>query len=387
MPLHLDILDVGQGDGMVVWLPTGKVMMVDLGSTKRKGLVTQDSFKYFRENTAFKNDGQEIEWLVLTHGDQDHYNMITKFLDTFKPSIKNVLHGGLEEDYRGLIGRLRGRQNPNGKATTIQTGAHRSFYPLASYFDLGAEVMVMASGVEAAGGDHAYAKNTRSTVLRIVYQNIGLLLTGDATRDTEGQMLGRMMKEGKLDSLRAQVLKVGHHGSHRTSNHAAFIAAVRPNYAFISSDRSGSLDPDPEQKATGHRLPQALTISLLQKYSKFLQQDCAAHSYVMSYQQSDYEEYNANPDIRGQTLDLPQSDEKLAWIQVNTTQGIFSTLAIMGLSDDPSDEGAKDIGVQYRVSISDQGDFEILSTFDFKEWYKLAGQAKNPVTQPTGGTQ
>lgn len=372
---------------MVVWLPSGKVMMIDLGSTKNKGLVTEDSFKYFRENTAFKSNGQEIEWLVLTHGDQDHYNMITRFLDTFKPSINNVLHGGLEDDYRGLIGKLRGRQNPNGKTTTIQTGVHQGFYPLANFYDLGAEVMVMAIGVEAAGGDRAYAKNTRSVVLRIVYQDIALLLTGDATRDTEGQMLGRMLEQKKLDALRAQVLKVGHHGSHRTSNHAAFIAAVSPNYAFISSDRSGSLDPDPEQKATGHRLPQALTISLLQRYSSVLQQDCGKHSYVMSYQKSDYEEYNAKPDIPGQTLGLPQSDKDLAWIQVDTTQGIFSTLAIMGLSDDPEDEGAKDQGVQYRVSISDQGDFEILSTFDFKEWYKLAEQAKNPVTQPTGGTQ
>jgi hypothetical protein len=41
MPLHLDILDVGQGDGMVIWLPNGKVMMVDLGSTKNKGLITE----------------------------------------------------------------------------------------------------------------------------------------------------------------------------------------------------------------------------------------------------------------------------------------------------------------------------------------------------------
>lgn len=44
VPLHLDILDVGQGDGMVVWLPNGKVIM-DLSSSKNKGIVTKDSFK------------------------------------------------------------------------------------------------------------------------------------------------------------------------------------------------------------------------------------------------------------------------------------------------------------------------------------------------------
>ena len=43
MPLHLDILDVGQSDGMVIWRPDDKIMMVDLGSTKNKELVTADS--------------------------------------------------------------------------------------------------------------------------------------------------------------------------------------------------------------------------------------------------------------------------------------------------------------------------------------------------------
>ena len=46
---------------MVIWLPNDKIMMVDLGSTKNKEVVTEDSFKYFRENTAFKNAGQVLD--------------------------------------------------------------------------------------------------------------------------------------------------------------------------------------------------------------------------------------------------------------------------------------------------------------------------------------
>jgi hypothetical protein len=375
MPLYLDILDVGQGDGMVVWLPNNKVMMVDLGSTKNKGIVSKDSFTYFRDHTAFKDKGQVLDWLVLTHGDRDHFNMVEDFLAAFGVNLRNVLHGGLESDYGGLIGRLRNRKNPDGKPTLIHTGTDKPFCPLAPTDELGAEVVMVASGVEASTKSPAYAKNTRSVVLRIVYQGIGMLLTGDATMETEGQIIGLFNKKlFPSDGIQSNLLKVAHHGSHRTSNHAIFIHYVNPNFAFISSDRSGSLVD--EQKATGHRLPQALTISLLRKYATRLQKDCGIHSYVMSYQKTDFEEYNRDPDIPGQTLDLPVSDKDLAWVEVPTTEGIFSTLAIMGLGTQASDDGSKDIGVQYRVSISDNADFDILSTEEFAKFNKVGALKK-----------
>jgi beta-lactamase superfamily II metal-dependent hydrolase len=368
MPMHLDILDVGQGDGMMLWLPNGKVMMIDYGSTRNKDLVQKDSFKYFSNHTKFSKPGQVLDWLVLTHGDRDHYNMVEAFLTQFSVNVRNVLHGGLESEYKGLIGKLRDRTNPDGTKTVIQTGANKGFYPLAT--DLGAEVMVIAIGVVAAGTGEAHIKNTRSVVLRVVYKGIGLLLAGDATSETEGQIVG-LMNSGavKKDALQANLLKVPHHGSHRSSNHAIFLVYVNPNFAFISSDRNGALDGD--QIATGHRLPQALTISLILKYATRLQKNCGEHSYVMAYQKSDYVAYNANPDIKGQTVDPLVSDNDNAWIQRTGTEGIFSTLTTMGLSEDPNNEGAKDLGVQYRVTISDDGDFEILSTEEFEVFDKL----------------
>jgi beta-lactamase superfamily II metal-dependent hydrolase len=360
MPLHLDILDVGQGDGMVVWLPNGKVMMVDYGSTKNKGLVSDHSFKYFRDHTPFKNPGQSLEWLVLTHGDRDHYNMVEAFLQQFSVNVRNVLHGGLENEYGGLINRLRNR-NPDRTSTTVVTGTDRGFFPLATTAALGAEVMVLAIGVRTMNSNAGYVKNTRSVVLRIVYQNVGMILAGDATRDTELQLINVLKNNGKdpRQELAAHVLKVAHHGSHRTSNNAVWIKCVRPNYAFISSDRSGALDDD--QKPTGHRLPQALTIELLRTYAN-LAQDRPSHSYVVSYQRSDFEEYNAHPEFTGQPMPFPTFSGHKIWEQVDTTEGIYSTLSRMGTSNDPSDEGAADVGVQYRVTIGDNGSLDVLTT-------------------------
>lgn len=376
MPLHLDILDVGQGDGMVVWLPNGKVMMVDLGSTRWKGLVTEDSFEYLRENTPFKNPGVTLEWLVLTHGDTDHYNMVEEFLDTFQVNIRNVLHGGLRTEYGKLIGNLGKRKNSDGTLPTIQTGVHKGFFPLAPTEDLGAEVMVMAIGVQAAAGNYGYTKNTRSVVLRIAYKGIGLLLAGDATRDTEGQILGRMLALKKTvpsmaTALRVNVLKVAHHGSHRTSNHAAFIAAVNPEYAFISSDRHGAIDPD-QDNITGHKLPQALTISLLEMYAARLKEGCAEHSYVTAYLEDDYNKYNEKPEIPGQTVDLLPVDMSAGWLQINSTRGIFTTLTSIGEGDDADNEDAKDGGTQYRVTISDNGELDILSTDDYEMFDQIS---------------
>jgi beta-lactamase superfamily II metal-dependent hydrolase len=363
MPLHLDILDVGQGDGMVVWLPNGKVMMVDLGSTKNKGIVTTDSFKYFRDHTAFSNQGQSLEWLVLTHGDRDHFNMVAQFLTDFAVNVRNVLHGGLEGEYGGLIGWLRGR-NPDRTQPKVLTGTNTGVFPLATTDALGADVKVLASGVQAVRGNAGHVKNTRSVVLRIDHKGKGIILAGDATCETEDHIRGLILskRQDPAQVLAADVLKIGHHGSHRTSNHARWLQAVNPRYAFISSDRSGSLDDD--QRPTGFRLPQALTIQLLRKYSTRLEQDLEEHTYVMSYQRSDFEQFNARPDIPGETLPFPASDNDLAWIEMSTKEGIFSTLARMGLSLDPTDEGAADLGVQYRLTIFDDGSIDVLSTDD-----------------------
>jgi hypothetical protein len=361
---------------MLLWMPGGQFMMVDLGSTKNRGLVREDAFKYFAEHTPFKDPHQWLEWLVLTHGDIDHYNFVDPFLKKFNPNIRNVLHGGLADEYggtKGLISKLSERENSDGTKPAIYTGTNLHFADLDPSGAMKADVVALATGVVASAGDKGYVKNTRSVVLRIHYKGIALMLMGDATRDTERAIVSFILSKGgdPRAVIPANVLKVGHHGSHRTSNLAQWFSIVDPNYAFISSDRAGSLDPD-ERLYTGHRLPQMLTLDILRAYAKRLQLDCAPHTYVSSYQRTDYEEYNSHPDVPGQLLPIPTNPNDLEWIQSDTRQGIFSTLAVMGTSTDPDDEGAADQGVQYRVTIGDNGEFDIYATLDFSKYTKLS---------------
>jgi len=70
--------------------------------------------------------------------------------------------------------------------------------------------------------------NEDSVVIRLTCGELSVLLTGDATSDSETSMLA---DAGLV--LNAEVLKVGHHGS-STSTSAAFLTAVTPEDAIVS---------------------------------------------------------------------------------------------------------------------------------------------------------
>ncbi|RLB40299.1 MAG: DNA internalization-related competence protein ComEC/Rec2, partial [Deltaproteobacteria bacterium] len=76
--------------------------------------------------------------------------------------------------------------------------------------------------------DAALGLNYNSISLRLVFGRRAFLFTGDLERDSERLLLAA----GRIQ--RADVLKVAHHGS-RTSTSPAFLAAVRPSLAVISS--------------------------------------------------------------------------------------------------------------------------------------------------------
>ncbi len=75
----------------------------------------------------------------------------------------------------------------------------------------------------------AAAKNDDSLVLRLRYQERTILLPGDAEKGAEREMLS----ESGQNELRAEALKIGHHGS-KNSTTAEFLAAVKPRLAIIS---------------------------------------------------------------------------------------------------------------------------------------------------------
>jgi beta-lactamase superfamily II metal-dependent hydrolase len=96
--------------------------------------------------------------------------------------------------------------------------------------------------------------NDNSFVLRISLGGRAALLTGDAEHIEEAELVARFGAE-----LRAELLKVGHHGS-RTSSNVAFLSAVRPRIATVSCGvRNRYGHPHPEAMT---RLSQAGALAL-----------------------------------------------------------------------------------------------------------------------------
>ena len=81
----------------------------------------------------------------------------------------------------------------------------------------------------SAANSSTAAKNDDSLVLRLRYQERAILLSGDAEKEAESEMLA----ENSEDELQAEVLKIGHHGG-RNSTTPDFLAAVKPRLGIIS---------------------------------------------------------------------------------------------------------------------------------------------------------
>ncbi|MCG3131960.1 MAG: hypothetical protein FLDDKLPJ_02770 [Phycisphaerae bacterium] len=222
--LRVHFIDVGQGDCTLIECPGGGVILVDCGSL---GGGDRDRVKaYIRER--LDANAPRIDTLILTHPDADHYNLLDDVLDGV--TVGKVLMTGTSDEYssgdfsawldehESIVKRLR----PTDFDTTDGE---------PKYCGCGdAQVRILAADVAAA----ASPTNARSIVALVQYEDFDVLLTGDATFDTENVILGRYDQAW----LECEVLKIGHHGSETTSTSEAWAAAISPEAAIVSAGYS-----------------------------------------------------------------------------------------------------------------------------------------------------
>lgn len=350
--LNIQFLDVGQGDGIFITFPNGKTMLVDLGSTKNKKITKTDIFEYFKQHTKFKKDsGETLDYLILTHGDRDHYNMVLDFIKECRVTVANLLYGGESSDYRDRISGVTNLRAPSTGPFELNS---------KMYFG-GVEVLVLAINAPVTTNSaEAWRKNSASIVLRLEYGGESVILSGDATIDTEKYVVATMTAKNAQEKLKSTVLKVGHHGSVRTSIAPRWIEAIKPEFVFISSDRQGSLS---ESAKTGYRLPQQLAIDIIKANTKLFKGE--KHTYVSSYDPGDYDRY-VDPVTGDVSFTNPHENEewgaRRTWVQFTTTQAIFTTLAVMDLRS--AEHSVADQGAQYELTISDKGKVSVKTTLD-----------------------
>jgi competence protein ComEC len=205
--LHVYFLDVGQGDAILVQAPDGRQILVD-GGPSPTALFSElgDVLPFWDRN---------LDLVVLTHPDGDHITGLIPLLDRYRVGqVLDVLQSDTAPEAAPWLERLAALGMPRILA---QRGMR---LPVG---DLG--LTVLHPGPAQLAGT-ASDDNNNAVVLRLDYGQTSFILTGDAESEAEADMIAAGLP------LRADVLKIGHHGSNGASS-PAFIAAVAPRLALI----------------------------------------------------------------------------------------------------------------------------------------------------------
>jgi competence protein ComEC len=205
--LHVYFLDVGQGDAILVQAPDGRQILVDGGPSPTALLNELGDVLPFWDRS--------LDLVVLTHPDGDHITGLIPLLDRYR--VGQVLDVPQSDTAPEAVPWLEGLAALGVPRTLAQRGMR---LPVGDV-----QVLVLHPGPAQLMGT-ASDDNNNAVVLRLDYGQTSFILTGDAESEAEADMIAAGLP------LRADVLKVGHHGSNGASS-LALIAAVAPRLAVI----------------------------------------------------------------------------------------------------------------------------------------------------------
>jgi competence protein ComEC len=215
--LRVTMLDVGQGDGLLVEMPDGRVMMVDVGGAIMLG--PDPGERAVVPVLRNKRVGR-IDVFVASHPHPDHVGALATVAGAIAIGevwdTGEAAASGEPRAYLDTLGSLR-RHGTHMRGPSDLCGRTHPFG--------GATVEVLAP---CPGPDALEDTNDNSFVLRLTMGERSMLLTGDIEERTEA----RLVASGA--DLHADVLKVAHHGS-RTSTTEEFLRAVSPSIALVSA--------------------------------------------------------------------------------------------------------------------------------------------------------
>jgi competence protein ComEC len=221
--LEVTMMDVAQGDSILVISPRGSTLLIDGGGAfqgfrGREEHLGPDPGEDAVSAYLWSRGIRELDAVALTHAHQDHIGGLTAVLQNFQ--VKRL---------------LLGRESSAPAQVQLETLAASLGIPVeherkGRSFDWDG-VRVTFLWPEISPDEVApTAKNNDSLVLRLEYGQRSFLLPGDAEKQVEYTMLS----ENDARLLHADVLKVGHHGS-KNSTMPQFLAAVDPQIAVISA--------------------------------------------------------------------------------------------------------------------------------------------------------
>lgn len=244
--------DVGQADAILLMLGD-EVMLVDTGNAGD----AQNNDKLVEGNINLTHELKrlgisKIDKLVLTHPHEDHMGSAYKIINAFEV-VDLYVNALLDEDeqpnyYKRFVEALENSDTHMISPTTLSAkeikakieeynstlteGEEKLVYNDKDYIRLGDEIPFGTAKITMIAPASAEYSDTNdySIVLMVEFEGVKLLLTGDAGKESEEEIL-KFASDNNFD-LDCDILKVGHHGS-RTANTEQFIAAVKPEYSIV----------------------------------------------------------------------------------------------------------------------------------------------------------
>ena len=225
--LRLTMLDVGQGEAVLVQLPDRSTLLVDAGGMPFGGGNVELGTRVLAP-ALWAGGLRRLDRLLLTHGDPDHIGGAPAAIDDFHPSV--VWEGIAVHDHAPLQAVLARARARGTRVGPLRAGDERNL--------AGARIRVLHPPPEE--WERRRVRNDDSVVLELLYGRVAVLLLGDVSAAVERAILPQ------LTPAPTRILKVAHHGS-RTSTSHELLHHWRPQIALISSGRGNSFGhPSPE---------------------------------------------------------------------------------------------------------------------------------------------
>ena len=215
--LRIFFIDVGQGDSTLIITPDKKTVLIDGGGSDSFDVGEKVLLPYLLDRRILK-----IDYVLISHFDTDHCGGILTIMEKVK--VKNIIiseqaeHSENYERFKKLMIHKKIRLIEVKKGDKIKIGRYSEFKILFPTSRLLSENPL----------------NNNSIVAQFNYNNFKMLFTGDIEKLAEQQIL-----KAEKAEIRADILKVAHHGS-KTSSIPEFIKAVRPKIALIGVGKNNT---------------------------------------------------------------------------------------------------------------------------------------------------
>ena len=210
---YIEMIDVGQGDSILLH-SNNESILIDTGGQmsyskeeKTSKIVTTTTIPLLKSLGIRK-----LKYLILTHGDADHMGEAKYLIDNFK--AENIIINSGEINYleKELI-------NKRKDVTKGYEG-----------------LQISCGDFELIQLNEEYQEeNTGSQIYYATNGNINILLTGDASIESELNLIN------KYNLPEIDILKVGHHGS-KTSSSKKLINTIKPKYSLISCGKDNKFN-------------------------------------------------------------------------------------------------------------------------------------------------